>query len=85
MLEILCLVKEYITCDILHKCINRDIYMDGLMTCVLRPFQQYFSRIRIIGGGGGGDYNERLCSMKPRLRLKRSPPQTGLEPLTATQ
>ena len=25
------------------------------------------------------DNNKRLCAMEPRLRLKRSPPQAGLE------
>ena len=30
------------------------------------------------------DDNERLCAMESRLRLKRSPPQAGIEPGTAS-
>ena len=51
-------------------------WMDDLT--ILRPFQQYFSYIRTMGR-----YSERLCAMEPRLRLKRSSPQAGLELTTA--
>ena len=27
-----------------------------------------------------GGYNERVCKMEPRYRMKRSPPEAGLEP-----
>ena len=49
--------------------------MDGWLLAILTPFQEYFSHIR-------AGNNKRLCSMEPRLRLKRFPPQTGLEPVT---
>ena len=41
---------------------------------ILRPFEQY----SVILGKRVGD-NIRLCAVEPRLRLKRSSPQTGLE------
>ena len=46
--------------------------MDGWVTCGLSPFQQNFSDIRTLG-------DEWLYAMKSRLRLRRSPPQAGLE------
>ena len=41
-----------------------------------------FNSLLVISGLWVGD-NERLCSIEPRLRLKRSPPQVGLELGTA--
>ena len=41
-----------------------------------------FDSISVPSGRWKGS-NERLCAMTPRLRLKRSPPQVGLEPGTA--
>ena len=38
-----------------------------------------FNSISVISGRWAGD-NERLCAMEPRLRLNKSPSQTGLEP-----
>ena len=47
--------------------------MDDMRFCVL------FNSISAISGQWAGD-NGRLCATKARLRLKRSPPQAGLEP-----
>ena len=48
--------------------------MDDLRFCVL--FNSVIS-------GRWTDDNERLFAMEPRLQLKRSPPQEGIEPGTA--
>ena len=50
-----------------------DKWMAGWISCVICPFQQYFSHIRTMDNG----YNERLCVMIPRLRLERVPLQEG--------
>ena len=50
---------------------------DGWTTCGLRHFQQNFSDIRTMVGDG------LLYAIKSHLRLRRSPPQTGLESETA--
>ena len=65
--------------DLMDRSIVRSIdrWMDGLRFHVL------FNSISVISGQWTGD-NERLCAISPRLRLKRSPPQAGLEPGTAT-
>ena len=42
-------------------------------------FYAIFNNISVISGQWAGD-NENLCAMEPRLRLKSSPPQAGLEP-----
>ena len=39
-------------------------------------FYVLFNSIFVISGRRAGDY-EMLCTMEPRLRLKRSPPQAG--------
>ena len=41
-----------------------------------------FNSVSVISGRWADD-NERLCAMEPRLRLKRFPPQAGIEPGTA--
>ena len=41
-----------------------------------------FNSISVIPGRLEGD-NERQCAMEPRLLLKKIPPPTGLEPMTA--
>ena len=40
-------------------------WMDGWYA-ILRPFQQCFSHIRTMGA----DDDERICSMKPRLKAR---------------
>ena len=50
-----------------------DGWMDGWMD---------FTSISVIPGRWVGD-NERLCALKLRLQLNRSPPQAGLGPGTA--
>ena len=45
-------------------------------------FYALFNNISIISGQCKGDY-ERLCSVEPRLHLKRFPPTVGIEPGTA--
>ena len=45
---------------------------------ILHPFQQY------VISGPWVDDNEKLCAMEPSLQLKRSLPQAGLEPGTAS-
>ena len=50
--------------------------MDDLQFYVL------FNSISVISGRSA-DENERLCAMEPRLRVKRSSPQAGLELTTA--
>ena len=50
--------------------------MDDLQFFIL------FNSIAVISGPWMGD-NNRLCVVEPRLRLKRSPSQAGLEPRTA--
>ena len=49
--------------------------MDALRLIVL------FNSISVIAGRWAAD-NGRLYAIEPRLRLKRSPPQAGLEPGT---
>ena len=48
------------------------LFFDDLSFC---PFQQYL----VISGRWAG-YNEMLCTVELRLRLKRFPPRAGLEP-----
>ena len=48
---------------------------------VLRFYVRFNSSSVISGRWADGI--ERLCAIEPRLRLKRSPPQAGLEPGTA--
>ena len=50
--------------------------MDDLLFYIL------FNSISVISGQWADD-NDRLCTVEPRLNLKRSPPETGLEPGTA--
>ena len=50
--------------------------MDDLQFFVL------FKSVSVLSEGRMDD-NERLCATEPRLRLKRSSPQAGLEPGTA--
>ena len=45
-------------------------------------FHVLFNSISVISGRWDGD-NETLCAVEPCLRLKRSPPQAGLELGTA--
>ena len=45
-------------------------------------FKVIFNSISVISGHWEGD-NERLCAIKPRLRLERLPPRAGLELGTA--
>ena len=45
-------------------------------------FNVLFNSISVISGQWADD-TERLCAMEPRLRLKRSSPQAGLELTTA--
>ena len=45
-------------------------------------FYVLFNSISVISERWLGD-NERLCIMEPHLRLKRFPPQSGLQPGTA--
>ena len=45
-------------------------------------FKVIFNSISVLLGRLEGD-NERLCAIKPRLRLERLPPRAGLEPGTA--
>ena len=52
---------------------------DRWMTC---DFTSFFNSVSVISGRWADDY-ERLCAMEPRLRLKRSLPQAGLELTTA--
>ena len=54
----------------------RNKWMDDMQFYVL------FNSISVTPGQCAGD-NERLCAMKFRSRLKRSPPQAGLEPGTS--
>ena len=54
-----------------------DGWMDDLRFYVL------FNSISVISGQWADD-NDRLCEMKPRLRLKRSSPRAGLELTTAS-
>ena len=51
--------------------------MAGWTTCGLSHFQQNFSDIRMMMGGG------LLYAIKSHLRWQRSPPQAGLESGTA--
>ena len=51
--------------------------MDGWTTCGLSHFQQNFSDIRTMVGDG------LLYAIKSHLRLRRFPPQAGLESETA--
>ena len=51
--------------------------MDVWTTCGLSHFQQNFSDIRTMVGDG------LLYAIKSHLRLRRSPPQAGLESETA--
>ena len=44
-------------------------------------FYVFFSSVSTVSGRWTDDY-ERLCEMEPRLKLKKSPPQTGIEPGT---
>ena len=53
--------------------------LDGWMG---EAFYDLFNSISVISGRWAGD-KERLYAMEPRLRLKRSPSQAGLEPGTA--
>ena len=57
-----------------HKLYGR--WKDGL------GFYVIFNSSSVISGRYVGD-NERLCATKPRVRLKRSSSQAGLEPGTA--
>ena len=45
-------------------------------------FYILFNSISVISGQWVGD-NERLCALEPRVQLKRSSPQVGLEHGTA--
>ena len=56
--------------------ITRNPWMDGLQFYVL------LNSVSVISGRWTDGY-ERLCAMESRLRLKRSPPQAGIEPGTA--
>ena len=60
---------------VLHAYANR--WMNGWFA-ILRPF----TNISVISERWADD-NERLCAVEPRLRLKRSSPQAGLELTTA--
>ena len=57
-----------------------DMTLDGWMDDL--RFYVLFNSISVISGRWADD-NERLCAMEPRLRLKRSSPQAGLELTTA--
>ena len=39
----------------------------------------FYNSISVISGQWAGD-NQRMCAMEPRLQMKKSSPQAGLEP-----
>ena len=49
---------------------------------LIRWVGDLFNNILVISRRWTGD-SEKLCAMEPRLRLNRSPPRAGLEPVTA--
>ena len=58
-----------------------DGSIDGWMDGWMDGFYVLFNDMLVITGRWLVD-NESLCAMKPRLRLKKNPPQAGLQPRT---